>query len=184
MRMSEPSTANFWTSSSKLVYATAFLLQVLLMRQRTCQRTMCAGSAEKNLDPSRHGAVTLSRYMAGPMRADTYKKDLLASLVADCIPRMNVWSAISGLMPLVVRLWRHSVDFFEAQPYYGSKGVQARIPMDSMKTWLPTMDPVAPRGDGWPMTSAMWSCLRILAPLRSLSNYQPFRCTTASFRIS
>ena len=112
MRMSEPSTANFWTSSSKLVYATAFLLQVLLMRQRTCQRTMCAGSAEKNLDPSRHGAVTLSRYMAGPMRADTYKKDLLASLVADCIPRMNVWSAISGLMPLVVRLWRHSVDFF------------------------------------------------------------------------
>lgn len=108
----------------------------------------------------------------------------LGSLVADCIPRMNVWSAISGLMPLVVRLWRHSVDFFEAQPYYGSKGVQARIPMDSMKTWLPTMDPVAPRGDGWPMTSAMWSCLRILAPLRSLSNYQPFRCTTASFRIS
>ena len=52
--------------------------------------------------------------------------------------------------------------FFDAQPYYGSKEVQARTPIDSMKTWLPTSVPVAPRGDGWPMTSAMWSCLRIL----------------------
>ena len=62
--------------------------------------------------------------------------------------------------------------FFDAQPYYGSKDVQARIPMDSMKTWLPTSIPVAPRGDGWPMTSAMWSCLRILAtaPWETLSS--------------
>ena len=61
--------------------------------------------------------------------------------------------------------------FFDAQPYYGSRDVQARIPMDSMNTWLPTSVPVVPRGDGWPMTSAMWSCLRILAvaPWETLS---------------
>lgn len=53
--------------------------------------------------------------------------------------------------------------FVEAQPYYGSRVVRERLPTDSMKTWLPTSLPTVPAGDAWPMTSAMWTCLRLLS---------------------
>ena len=54
-------------------------------------------------------------------------------------------------------------NFVEAEPYYGSRTVRERLPTDSMKTWMPTSCITVPAGDAWPMTAAMWTCLRLLS---------------------